>query len=153
MNLQDILAETGFIQPADAPSLPTFKNWSVHGGIYVDDRMFCREILAPARKIDAVTYTANPDFVCRLRIKRLLACRMQGVYSGDAELRHAKNVHSKLYLVTDDNRFTYAWIGSMNLVTPGGWHNLMIRAHRDQTETFRQYFEKLWNLSIVYKHD
>lgn len=150
------LAESGFIQPKDSPSIPTFKHWEMMGGIYVDDTHFCREVLYSAKRIDCVCYTCTSTMLDVLPVRRILTARMQGIplpSPKPREIRHAKNVHTKLYLVTEFGDKTRAWVGSMNLVTPGGWHNVMLRAHRDQTETFRQYFERIWSLSSIYKHD
>lgn len=144
-NIGSILKRAGFVQPEDKPSLPTFKNWAIDGDIYVDDRRFCDDILSKAESIDCITYTANALVVDSLPVAKLIVGQMEGRPNGSTEIRWTRNVHSKLYLVTKKRRMT-AWLGSMNLVIPGGWHNIMIKASQNQTESFVLYFNRLWSL-------
>ncbi len=148
MNLTDVLTRTGFIQPDVCPGIPTFKFKETDPRLYIDDKKFFDRVLRQAVSIKAITYTATASIVDSLPIELLVTNRLQGVLQRPIEVVHIKNVHSKVYYLTK-NHGRSIWIGSMNLVTPGGWHNVMLKLPKELHREMDAYLHNLLFLQTV----
>lgn len=131
---------TSFVQP-EGRTLPLFRRWEIRGGVHIDDVAFVA-MLRRCVFFDAVTYTANASMLENCR--RLITARIWGDASQTrTEIRIAANVHTKLYVLDDGE----VWVSSMNLVEPGGWHNVSVRVGAEQAVSLRLYCDRLWSLA------
>ncbi len=131
----------------DSLSIPTFNNWNIGNGIYINDKKFVDLILKKAKSIDAVAYSATSDFVDILPINKLLITQSYGKIDSNVDVRYTKNIHTKLYLVTKKDNSVHVYVSSMNLVWPGSWHNLTVRMYGERAQSLKVYFKKLWSLA------
>ena len=122
--------------------LPEFDGWHIWGvGMYVNDSHFYEEVLC-RQKFDAICYTANRIALELVdgRCKCLLCCKFQGLVPEKVKFAVADNIHTKAYFMQDGA----VWVGSMNLVIPGGWHNVMVEVTDRQADLLKLYKNRLW---------
>lgn len=129
-------------------SIPIFNNWKINGGIWVNDKKFIEEVINKAMWFNAITFTVDINL---LKNCRKLICGVwpnQDTSNIKTEIRLAKNIHTKLYIVKNKYDYRCFYIGSMNLVQPSYYHNIMLRIDNFQHEkTLELYFNHLWNLA------
>lgn len=126
------------------PSRPEFNKWQIRGGIYVHDESFVMQVLNCCNFFEAITFTAHGSMLDKC--SRLICAKLlEPNPHCTTAIRYGKNIHTKLYRVHSRHHQTI-WIGSMNLVRPGGWHNVMMQVDVGREETFALYFERLWSL-------
>ena len=89
---------------------------------------------------DVLTYSCTG---CQgLKIKRLVTGLHCEQFDGVA-MRHAENLHSKLFLCYRKRRLVDAYVGSQNLVAPTTL-NIMLRASPKARKLLKEYFEQVW---------
>lgn len=132
----------------ELPTIPTFNNWKIRGGVYVHDQSFHDEVLKNAYAINVITYSFTAEVVDALPVQKLVAVHGLGIPTR-AQIKLVRNLHSKLYVTYTKGGSYEIWTGSMNLVTPGSWHNIMVRLDAGQASSLKLYFDKIWNLATI----
>lgn len=139
--------------PKQPPSIPIFNQWKLHQkSLYINCEDFFNEVIIPCNSFDAITYTVSEEYLDNCR--KLLCAKFIGhLPKYKCEIRLAKNVHTKLYIVRKNKR-TSIWIGSLNLRASEYWHNIMMRVDdKENAKSLMLYFNRLWSLTTYTMND
>jgi len=135
-------------------TIPLFRGLNDMGktkSLYLDFEQWYNEELLKAHKHKAIVYTAS---VLKLTPKcsHLICAKLDNDNSSlfpKTRIRKADNIHTKLYILKPaPYKVSQVWVGSGNLVSSKGWHNIMVKVtDKHDRKILIQYFDNLWKLA------